>query len=543
VPSTETILYQPQGLEEALAEYEMAREEGRPLDRNAFLARHAHLAEQLTPLLAAAERIDTVADPVRQALGARPVQSFTGPSGYEILEKLGEGGMGVVWKARQHGTEQTVALKMLRADWLQRLDSESRQAALDQFRVEARAAARLRHPNRVRILHQGEYEDVPYYVMELIEGISLAEKLKSPDGVSREAALKYLAGVAEAVHEAHQRGIVHQDIKPHNILIDAVTDEALLTDFGLATLAPLDVPSSVCKDSVSHEARQARLAGTLPYMSPEQTCPEQPVTHSSDIYSLGATLYQVLVGTPPFQGQTKAELIGRIRNQTPIPLRKQQPGLSPEMETICLRCLRKDPAERYPTALELGQALRSCLETVRFTRYFTTTATGWLILGPVVMLLTAIVFALIHIRFYEPVIWLTIFSAYLALFVVMVPIRRFQTKEESYQLIYRAAWAVWGGKMITMVAVGVMLRWTFADRPEQALRLLFPVAAALNGMVAFINETIWIRRHYAWAIVWWLAGVGMVFVVEWAPLIYGLLNLLACTAVGFILLRMRQEWK
>jgi eukaryotic-like serine/threonine-protein kinase len=542
VPLTETVLYQAPSLEDALAEYEMACEEGRRPARQDFLDRYAGFADQLVPLLDAEDYINAVADPVRQALGSRPTTRFPGLEGYELLEELGRGGMGIVWKARQKGTDQTVALKMLRPDWLERLDAQSRQEAIDQFRVEARAAARLRHTNRVRILHQGEQEGQPYYAMELIEGISLAKKLKSPEGVSRDAALKYLAGVAEAVHEAHQRGIIHRDIKPHNILIDGDTDEALLTDFGLATLTPLDASPEVCKESVRHEARQARLAGTLPYMSPEQTRYGE-ATQSSDIYGLGATLYEVLTGTPPFRGQSAEELIKHIRDEEPVSPRNQRPEIRPELEAICLRCLRKDPNQRFDTALDLAQALKHCLEPVRFTRYFATTATGWLILGPVVLLVNLAVFLMIQNHVYEPVIWLTAFSIYPVLFRVILPSRPSQRDQEAYQLTYRATWAIFAGKMITMIAICIILRWTFREQPEQALQLFYPVSAALTGMMSFIVAVTWSRRNYLWSVAWWVASAGMALKLEWAPILNGLFTLVSCVATGLIMFRLRKEWK
>src|SRR5262249_7351900 len=174
-------------------------------------------------------------------------------------------------------------------------------------RNEARAAARLQHPNRVRILHSGEHEGRPFYAMEFIQGCSLAHKLKQ-GGVSQHAVVEYLASIAEAVQEAHERGILHRDIKPGNILIDERTDEAKLTDFGLAIIAPSG--AGPAEQSVRE---QVRVAGTLPYMSPEQTQDADSVTVRSDVYSLGATLYEALTGVQPFTGCSRVELLARIR--------------------------------------------------------------------------------------------------------------------------------------------------------------------------------------------------------------------------------------
>jgi serine/threonine protein kinase len=198
-------------LEAALLEYELAREQGKPLDRDEFLAQYADLAGELGPLLGAVPQIERLADPFLDSLRGKPPLAVPTPDGYENLEQIGLGGMSVVYKARQKGTEQLVALKLLRSDWLSRLDEPTRREAIEQFRNEAQAAARLRHPNRVRIFVQGEHEGLPFYAMELIEGCSLTDKLKGPGGVKTEKVVKYLASIAEAVQDAHERGILHRD--------------------------------------------------------------------------------------------------------------------------------------------------------------------------------------------------------------------------------------------------------------------------------------------------------------------------------------------
>lgn len=533
----ETQTYRPDRLEEALVEYELAREEGRPLDLKAFLARHAALTHDLEPLLHAAERIDQVARPLREALGGRAAGPFPQLEEYLILEEIGRGGMGVVYRARQKGTEQIVALKMPPLDWFERRDEASRQEAIGQLQLEVQAAARLRHPNRLRILHLGQQDGRPFFAMELIEGRSLAEKVKQPGGVSKETAVKYLASVAEAVHEAHQHGILHRDLKPHNILIDERTDEALLADFGLAKMAG-PVPISKSEESVrSH----ARLAGTLPYMSPEQTEDSDRVTPASDVYSLGATLYELLTGKPPFEGKSRLELVDRIRHEKPLPPRQRRPEVSPRIETICLKCLEKDPAKRYASAQELAQELRRYLQEVRFARNFAEMGALMQVLAPVVLLINLAVYLLIQQGVWEPIIWLVMFSMYPALFSVFLLAPAKDAGQEN-ALSRLEMWSIWGGKLFAALSISIALRVEFAREPKTAILLVYPVFAALSGMAVFA----WVskmsrKRTFFLAAGCWLTGIAMVFHLEWAPIYYGVYCLVGVFIFGLYLRKLGKE--
>jgi predicted Ser/Thr protein kinase len=532
----ETLPYQDQLLEAALAEYEMALDEGGAPDRAAFLARYAAVAAELAPLLDAHDRIEALTRLLREALGGRPSVPFPRPDGYEILGVLGQGGMGVVYKARQRGTEQVVALKMLHPDWLGRLDDGRRDEAVSQFLLEVQAAARLRHPNRVRILHLGRHEGRPFYAMELIEGGSLAERAKRSGGLSKEAALKYLAGIAEAVHEAHQAGILHRDLKPHNILIDEGSDEALLTDFGLAKVART-APPSACEESVRGEAR---LAGTLPYMSPEQTHDADRVTAASDVYSLGATLYELLTGSPPFEGRSRKELVEKIRTEEPVPPRRRRRDVNPRIEEICLKCLRKDPAQRYGTALDLAQALRRFLTEVRYARHFTSMGKLLLGLGPIVLLANLAVYFLIQFHAYEPLIWLVMFSMYPALFTVFLLAPGKDPGVDSH-FPRVEMWSIWVGKMFAAISISIALRSAFAQEPEKALLLVYPVFAALSGMAWFIPAGRIPRKFAVLAVGAWLLAIAMVIQLKWAPIMYGAYGLIVDMVYGLYLRRVGRE--
>jgi serine/threonine protein kinase len=469
---------------------------------------------------------------------AEPSQALPSLPGYEVLGELGRGGMGVVYKARQQGTDQIVALKMLHPFRIDGLHGVDKQDVIDQFRLEVKAAARLRHPNRVRILHLGEHDGHPFYVMELIEGCSLADRVKQAPGVSKEATVKYLASVAEAVHEAHQHGILHRDLKPRNILIDERTDEALLTDFGLAQMERGSPAGETFEKPGVRQ--QARLAGTLPYMSPEQTWDPDRVTEASDVYSLGATLYELLTGRPPFTGQSRTELLERIRKENPAPPRQHRRDVNRRIEAICLKCLHKDPAHRYPTALQFAQALRHYLQEVRYARNFTSMGTLFLGLGPVVFLLNFAVYLLLHTHFYEPVIWVVMFSPSLALFsVFLLAPPKEAGLEPSYSRV--EMWSIWGSKFFAALSISIALRWRTSCEPQRAMLLFYPAYAALSGMAAFsqVSKMTWKPKLLAAA--WGPAAVAMVFQLEWAPVIYGLYSLVGSVLFGVYLRKLGKE--
>ena len=253
--------------------------------------------------------------------------------GYEILSILGHGGMGVVFKARQSLLNRLVALKMIRGDAWNRSDR------LDRFRIEAEAIARLRHPNVVQIYDIGEIDELPYFSLELLEGGSLAERLAGTPQPARPAA-ELIMTLAWAVHAAHRAGVVHRDLTPRNILFDA-DGTPKITDFGLAKR--LEVEGGLTTTDL--------VIGTPTYMAPEQASGRSSeVGPAADLYALGAILYNLLTGRPPFQGATPLETIMLVTCRDPVPPSRLQPKVPRDLETICLKCLQKEPRQRYADA-------------------------------------------------------------------------------------------------------------------------------------------------------------------------------------------------
>lgn len=327
-----------------LDQYLEQLQQGRPLDRRQFLDAHPELASQLEQCLAGIEFVHQV------RVGGEPTQL----GDFRIVREIGRGGMGVVYEAEQISLKRRVALKVLRFGAV--ADAE----AMQRFQREAETVATLHHTNIVPIFAIGREQAVNYYAMQFIEGESLAHCAPSVslDSHSAPSAIRdfettlrvsrWGLQAAEALAHAHQRGVIHRDIKPSNLILDP-DGRIWLTDFGLAKRM----------DDVSLSMAGAIL-GTPRYMSPEQAAAaRQPVDHRTDIYSLGATLYELATGRPLFDGDSLHSVITQILTSEPTTPRAICPTLARDFETIILKCLSKDPGRRYPTAQALADDLRA----------------------------------------------------------------------------------------------------------------------------------------------------------------------------------------
>src|SRR5213080_3809758 len=302
---------------------------------------------------------------------------------YELLEEIGHGGQGVVYRARQKSLNRIVALKVIGlAHW-------ATEAHLKRFRLEAEAAAHLDDPRIVPIYEIGERDGACYFSMKFIEGGQLDKVIGSELMPGRKAA-ELMAKLAHTLHHAHQNGVLHRDVKPGNILLDT-KGEPHLTDFGLARLV----------ETESTATRTLEVLGTPSYMAPEQAVGNKArVTSATDIYGLGAVLYQLITGRPPFAGGTTFETVRLVLDTEPQQPRLWNRKIDRDLATICLKCLDKDPQRRYSSALTLAEDLDRWLKheailarrTVIFSRgkkWVRRNPTGALLAGSLVALATA----------------------------------------------------------------------------------------------------------------------------------------------------------
>ena len=353
-----------QRLEQVLVAYLEAAESGHAPDQQEFIERHAEFADELAEFFAGGRQIDELAASIRAAVGsddAGPVAPFDAPTtgvgtssvegaeigarvryfgDYELLEEIARGGMGVVYRARQVNLKRIVALKMILAGQL------AGEQDVRRFHAEAEAAAELDHPNIVPIYEVGEHEGQHYFSMALVEGESLACKVAKGVLPAREAA-ELIEQVARAIAYAHEQGVIHRDLKPANVLLDE-EGRPRVTDFGLAKRIEGDGGLTAT----------GQVLGTPGFMPPEQAAGKHDrIKETADVYSLGAILYTLLTGRPPFQADNPLDTLLQVLEQEPVSPRLLNPKLPKDLETICLKCLEKEPHRRYAGADELADDL------------------------------------------------------------------------------------------------------------------------------------------------------------------------------------------
>lgn len=288
----------------------------------------------------AAPQLQPPADSTQSPASASPEPFVRDFGDYELLEEIARGGMGIVYKARQKSLDRIVALKLLL------FGPQASPEFAKRFRAEAVLAASLQHPHIVAIHEVGAYAGEQFFVMDYVAGPSLAQLVGHQPLPARRAA-DYLKTIAEAIHYAHERGILHRDLKPSNVLIDP-NNQPRVTDFGLARRFESD----------SQVTLTGQVLGSPNYIPPEQALGKRgKVSRQSDVYALGAMLYHLLTGRPPFQGETLTDTLQQVLNTEPLAPRRLNPSVPRDLETICLKCLEKEPARRYATAQSLADEL------------------------------------------------------------------------------------------------------------------------------------------------------------------------------------------
>jgi predicted Ser/Thr protein kinase len=463
-------------------------------------------------------------------------------AGYEFLGVLGRGGMGVVYRARQTRLNRLVAVKMIQPEVYAGPAERAR------FRTEAEAAAGLQHANIVQVYEVGDHDGRPFLALEYVDGGSLADRLDGTPLPAR-AAAELVETLARAIHAAHERGVIHRDLKPANVLLTA-DGTPKVADFGLAKRL----------EGEAGQTRTGAVLGTPNYMAPEQAAGRvKEVGPATDVYGLGAILYECLTGRPPFQGTTLLETLEQVRSQAPVPPRLLQPRVPCDLETVCLKCLEKDPHRRYASARELADELRRYLNgepirarsfnlLERFTRalehrHHDVEFRPWgnliLLLAPVVPLGHVSVFALalwggpllLRVGVLVPIVLLTLINS---LLFWHPRLRGTLPTTPAVRLL----WALLVSQSVG-ATLAVVLVYLIVD-PDLPLRELavYPVWAILMGEMFFVLGSNYWGRCYLLGVVSFALAVLMPLRLAWAPLEFAALAFVSLVAFGLHLRRL-----
>jgi predicted Ser/Thr protein kinase len=481
-------------------------------------------------------------DPSSEQPTAGSTQPWPAPSGsafagvgahfgdYELLAELGRGGMGVVFQARQVRLNRTVALKMA-------LPGSAGDEETARFRTEAEATAALRHPHIVRVHEVGEVDGQLFFSMDYVEGQSLAQRLAEGPLAGRTAA-ELMIPIAGAIAHAHAHHILHRDLKPGNILLDA-DGRPHVTDFGLAKRL----------DAQTGQTRTGALLGTPSYMAPEQARGQKDLTPAVDVYGLGAILYEMLTGRPPFRAETSLDTLLQVLENEPAPPRLLNPKVGRDLEAICLKCLDKDPRRRYPDAQAVaddlarylgGESIRArsinlmerfasilgrSRHDVQFARY-----------GDMLLWFAAICFLT------EVAVTWAIWTDQPTALLPLLQVGRFVLMGAAFayyrqgrllpaSAAERHMWSVWVGYITTCMVLAMTYRILHGAAIHLELSL-YPTLAAVTGLAFFALGSGYWGGCYGFGLLFYVLAFAMTIDKDWAPLEFGALWAVVLVAIG-----------
>jgi serine/threonine protein kinase len=473
---------------------------------------------------------------------------------YLLLSEVARGGMGIVYRARQQGLNRVVALKMILDGRLAGADD------LQRFLTEAEAAARLQHPNIVAVHEVGQVDGQYFFSMDYIDGPSLAARLAAGPLPSKVAG-RYVRTVARAVHYAHGKGILHRDLKPGNILLDA-DDEPHITDFGLAKKL----------GGTSSQTRTGAIMGTPSYMAPEQAAGKtRELGPACDVYGLGAVLYELLTGRPPFGSESALDTIRHVLDRLPVPPRLLNPKVDRDLETICLKCLEKDPRRRYSSAQALADDLQrylngepitarsfnvldrllSTLEHSQDFADFSSWSAMLLWFAAIIFVSHLVTFLLIWTDLPRELHWLSWLPRG-AQFLLLAAVFCWQRRGRSLlptNAAERQLWTIWLGYLLAyQLSVIVCREFFHRGLTIQGLRhgedlLRYPFSAILSGLAFFVMGSGYWGRCYAFGAIFFVLAALMPLHLDWAPLEFGGLWSIVLLWIGLYLRRTGQQVK
>jgi serine/threonine-protein kinase len=532
---------------------------GRTPDVDAATAGHPELASELRELWAVAQFADlargsgssTVA---RTCTPDEPPATLPREFGdFVLLSELGRGGMGVVYKAKQRSLDRTVAIKMVREAHL------ASEADRGRFRGEAEAAARLHHPNIVTVHEVGTTDGQAYLCMEYVDGSTLAQMVHTDGPLPPRAAAELVAVIARAVQHAHDHGVLHRDLKPSNILLACVGRKPAVSQSESANLRPPLAPKvsdfGLAKrtDRAESLTRTGAVVGTPSYMAPEQATSRKDITPAADVYSLGAILYELLTGRPPFQASNPVDTLLLVLEQEPIPPRDLNPTVDRDLELICLKCLQKPSELRYQSAAALAAdldayrvgdklsvqgSLGSFVSRLLRETHHAAVLENW---GLLWMWHSLAIFLICLAT--QVMAWLSIDShgAYLMLWgaglitwgAIFWRLRR---RGGPVLFVERQIAHAWAGGMVGSIALFVIE--VVKGDPSLSLSPVLPVLA---GMVFLFKAGTLSGQFYPWVGAYFGTAVYMALVPEWGHVAFGLVSALSFFVPGLKYYRQRKR--
>jgi serine/threonine protein kinase len=498
----------------------------------------------LAPPEAAAEEVrsEAVTLPPRPNEGGVALAGQPEVPGYEILEELGRGGMGVVYKARQVGLNRLVALKMILAA------EHAGPQELARFRTEAEAVARLQHPHIVHIYEVGNQGGRPFFSLEFVEGGSLARHLDGTPQQPRHAA-QLIRTLADAIHVAHQRGIVHRDLKPGNVLLTA-DGFPKITDFGLAKRLVVDeqaaaagspperAPGTPLQPALGTLTQSGAIIGTPSYMAPEQAGAKKTIGPAADVYALGAILYELLTGRPPFKAETSLDTLLQVMEREPAPVRLLNPKVDRDLETICLKCLEKDTRHRYASAKALaddlgrylnGEAINArsfnmldrltrLLERSQYDVEFHAWGRMLLLFAAIVLVVHVTMFVLLRAKL--PAHWMALTRFSQAVLMALVFWRYRSRRLLPTSAAERQLWAVWIGFLVACTVTALVFRLEHGMSGSDEMSFYVPWTI-LSGLAFFTLGSNYWGGCYAVGCAFFVLAIVMPLNLELAPLEFG----------------------
>jgi hypothetical protein len=513
-------------LEDVLAAFLEKEEHGLAPAREVLLAEHPLLAPELTIFFECRQRVRAPWSAEVQ-IGSIPAKLDE----FDVLENIGRGAMGIVYKARDN-LQRLVALKFAPGQ----ADSE----ILARFRSEPRKLAGLNHPNIVQVYRTGEYQGHPYFAMELMAGGSLERKLATGWGLATDNAAVFVRTLALAIHHAHQHGIIHRDLKPGNILL-CEQGEPKIADFGLAR----DL------NDQSRLSATGQILGTVLYMAPEQAMGKiDDIGEASDIYALGAILYELLVGRPPFRGSSMAATLDQILHVAPPPMQPFNSRVDAGLEAICRKCLHKMPQKRYASAQELAADLLAYVEGRPIQARSATmreqiggllghkakfdplkkVSRLYFLVGALFFVCWVAIFFLTWQRSQEWLIWMFFALSYPGMFIV----NRLHPRPTTALALWaqRQWWSLWSAQAMASLMLCLAYRFAGGQDYLASMHAAYPAIAGVTAVAFFGMGSVYWGRHYIFGFLFLALIVPAALFPIWAPLGFAATGLLTCIEIA-----------